>query len=130
MEELKNLRDIKPIVQIPDNSLYIFIAIIITLLIAAAIVATLLKRKMRKPKRFIKTPLELAKERIKNINYSDAKSVTYTFLEDVSQFVNEKNKAEFEAIAKELQAFKYKKDIPPMSNELIERIKKFIKGIK
>jgi len=130
MNELKNLKDIKDIVAIPDNSLYILIALVVAVIIVAIVVALILKRKFRKRRRFIKSEAELAKERIDALDFSNTKEVVYTFIEDVSHFVNEANKADYEAILKELEPFKYKKEVGQISDELKREIKEFIKGIK
>jgi len=130
MNELKNLKDIKDIVAIPDNSLYILIALIVAVVIVATVVAVILKQKFRKRRRFIKSEAELAKEKIDAIDFSNTKEVVYTFIEDVSHFVNDANRAKYEAILKELEPFKYKKEVGQIGDELKRRIKEFIKGIK
>jgi len=130
MDELKNLKDIKPPVEISDYSLWVFIAVILLALVIFATVAYILKRKLRKKRRFFKSDLELAKERIEAIDYSNPKSVAYTFIEDVSKFVEPNRSQEYNSILRELEDYKYKKEVPQMSKELQAKIKNFIKGIK
>ena len=130
MDELKNLKDIKPPVEISDYSLWVFIAVILLALVIFAIVAYILKRKLRKKRRFFKSDLELARERIEAIDYSNPKSVAYTFIEDVSKFVEPNRSQEYNSILRELEDYKYKKEVPQMSEELQAKIKNFIKGIK
>jgi len=130
MDELKNLKDIKPPVEISDYSLWVFIAVILLALALFAIVAYILKRKLRKKRRFFKSDLELARERIEAIDYSNPKSVAYTFIEDVSKFVEPNRSQEYNSILRELEDYKYKKEVPQMSKELQAKIKNFIKGIK
>ena len=130
MDELKNLKDIKPPVEISDYSLWVFIAVILLALALFATVAYILKRKLRKKRRFFKSDLELARERIEAIDYSNPKSVAYTFIEDVSKFVEPNRSQEYNSILRELEDYKYKKEVPQMSEELQAKIKNFIKGIK
>jgi len=130
MDELKNLKDIKPPVEISDYSLWVFVAVILLALVIFAMVAYILKRKLRKKRRFFKSDLELARERIEAIDYSNPKSVAYTFIEDVSKFVEPNRSQEYNSILRELEDYKYKKEVPQMSKELQAKIKNFIKGIK
>jgi len=127
---MEQLRDIKGIVEVHDTSLWQLLALVALLLLTAALAGYFLKRKMRKKRRFRKTAAELAQERIEAIDYSDPKNVAYTFIEDVAHFVDEKSKAEYDAIVRELEPYKYKKEVPPLDEALKERIKAFIKGIR
>jgi hypothetical protein len=45
-------------------------------------------------------------------------------------FVDETNQEKFNQIEKELEQYKYKKDIQPLEQNIITQIKEFIKGIK
>ena len=130
MDELKNLKDIKPPVEISDYSLWALIAIILLTLFIIAIVAYILKRKFRKKRRFFKSDLELARERIEAIDYKNPKSVAYTFIEDVSKFAEPNRSVEYNSILAKLEEYKYKKDVPQMSRALQVKIKNFIRGIK
>jgi len=87
MEELKNLKDIKAPVEINDYSFIIFVSILVVLALLLVILAIYLKRKYRKKRKFFKSDLELAKERILSIDYSNPKSVVYTLSEDVIKFI-------------------------------------------
>ncbi len=126
----EQLRDIKGIVGVEDYSLWWLLALVAVLLVAGVAVFYILKRKRRKKRRFLKTPLELAREHIEAIDYSDPKSVAYTFIEDVAHFVDEKNRVAYEAIVRKLTPYKYKKEVPPLDEGLKREIKAFIKEIK
>jgi len=130
MEELKNLKDIKAPVEINDYSFIIFVSILVVLALLLVILAIYLKRKYRKKRKFFKSDLELAKERILSIDYSNPKSVVYTLSEDVIKFIEPSQKEAYNKLLKELEGFKYKKDVGSLSPEMQEKIKKFIKGIK
>ena len=129
MDELKGLKDIKDIVEIDTfNPIWLLVA---TLLILVAIFLFFyLKKRLKKRRRFKLTLKEEAMNRIKNINWEDEKSITYTFIEDVKEFINEKNRNKYEDIKAKLEEFKYKKEVPKMKESLKDEIKAFIKGIK
>ena len=124
---MQGLKDIKPIVEINDHSFVLFV-----IYIASAIVIFLLllfiftqykKRKRNNPK-------TKAMQKLKNMNFSDSKKSAYCFSKNAILFINQKNQELFEEIEKELINFKYKKDeeIAPFSQELIEKMKKFIRA--
>ena len=127
-QTLAQLKDIKGNVAIPDNSLFIFIAIVASILL---IITFGLYKYFTRIKRSKKpTQNELALKRLKAIDFSNPKAAIYIFSIDGDRFVNETNKAEFKAIQEALAPYKYKKEIPPFPKELQDRIKEFIKGVK
>jgi len=127
---MEKLRDIKGVVTVHDNSLLILIVTVVTVLAVIAAAAYFMKRRMRKKHRFMKTPEELARERIEAIDFDDPKSVAYTFIEDVAHFVDEKRRSAYEAIVHELEPYKYKKEVPQIDPRLREKIEKFIREIR
>jgi flagellar biosynthesis/type III secretory pathway M-ring protein FliF/YscJ len=127
---MEQLRDIKGIVEVHDTSLWQLLVLVLLLLAIAVFLAFYLKRKMRKKRRFRKTEAQIAKERIDAIDYNDPKNTAYTFIEDVAHFVDEENKTAYDAIVKELEPYKYKREVPPLDASLKARIEAFIKGIK
>ena len=127
---MEQLRDIKGIVEVPDYSLWWLLGLIVAGIVLAVAAVWFFRRKRRKKRRFLKTPEELARERIEAIDYDDPKSVAYTFIEDVVHFVDEKNRERYEALVQELTPYKYKKEVPPLDEGLKRRIAQFIKEIK
>jgi hypothetical protein len=125
---MEGLRDIKDIVTVHDNSLWILLAIVAGVILLSFLAIYLFKNRRIRKKR--KTPKELAKERLKSIDFSDTKSAVYTFCEDGELFVDEKSKEAFENIVNRVQEYKYKKDIPDLDEEIKENIKRFIGGIR
>jgi predicted membrane protein len=125
---MEGLRDIKDVVAVHDNSLWIFLSLVIAVVLLLALAIYLFKNRRIRKKR--KTPKELAKERLKSIDFSDTKGSIYTFCEDGEMFVDENNRSFFEDIVKETQTYKYKRDIPDLDEALKEHMKKFIGGIK
>ena len=127
---MEKLRDIKGVVEVHDNSLIVLIVTVVAVLLLAAAAGYFMKRKMRKKRRFRKTAKELARERIEAIDFDDPKSVAYTFIEDVGQFVDAQRKTQYETLVKALEPYKYKKEVPPLDAGLKEKIRKFIKEIR
>jgi len=117
-EALKNLKDIKPNIQLHD---YLFLlTVAVAVLLAAAALMFFLKK--RKPDPHL--------EALKNLDFSDSKKTAYAFGEHARHFVDEKNKELFEEIQKELQNYKYKPRVAPLSKETVEKIKLFTGRLK
>ncbi len=122
---IKGLKDIKPIVQIPDNSLIILSVISFVVLIALVLLYLLLKP--RRKRRAKPTPRELNLEKLKNIDFSNDKEIAYTFTTLAGQFLD---KEIYDKIVSKLNIYKYKKDTPLMTKELKQEIQKALGGIK
>jgi len=125
---LSQLKDIKPIVTVDDMSLYYLILLISFIVLIVIFAAYKYFTKVRKTKKL--TAKQIAFTKLKNLDYTDTKEIVYSFSVDGFLFVNEKNQVEFTKIEKELENFKYKKDVEDLPKEIIEEIKNFIKGIK
>ncbi len=128
---MQELRDIKGIVAIEDDSLLLLFGMsVAVVLLFVGVLLYFRFRKRRVKRRFKKSKFELAKERIENIDFDDSKSVAYTFIEDVSTFVDDKDKEVYEKLVQKLEPYKYKKEVPTMDEKLKSEIKMFIKDIK
>ena len=125
MEELK---DIKGIIEVPDYSLWILLSIIACVVFCLIILIYFFKNRRKKRKK--PTLKQIAMKNLKEIDFDDTKSAVYTFCENFQYFIDEKNKESFEKLQKELEIFKYKKDIEKLSDEQRNRIKSMIKEIK
>jgi hypothetical protein len=126
----EQLRDIKGIVEVQEYSLWWLLGLIAVLLATGMLLYYFLRLRGRKKRRFRKRPREIAREHIEAIDYSDPKSVAYTFIEDVAHFVDEDNRAAYEAIVQKLTPYKYKKEVPPLDAGLRREIEAFIRRIK
>ncbi len=124
---MQGLRDIKGPVEVADHSLLYLIGAVAVVAVLLSVVFYLAKRRRRVRYRFLKTPKELAAERIAKIDFDDPKSVAYTFIEEVAHFVNDANRARYEAIVEKLTPYKYKKEVPPLDPKLRREIEAFIK---
>jgi len=124
------LKDIKPIVDINDNSLYILIGLIIAILLVVGVISYFLYRKyVIKQRRYRKTKEYKAKEALKNIDFNDTKKAVYDFSKYSQVLAEAKNINELNNILKELEKYKFKKDVEPLNSIDIKRMKKFIKEV-
>ncbi len=124
MNELKGLRDIKGIVQVPDMSFYIFIAlVIIGVLIALSLVIYLLgiikKRKKSKRKLYI--------QKLKSIDTKNSKKAAYLITKYARKLAKTKEeKGILDQLLKELERYKYVKNAPPFDEESKKYLKLFL----
>ena len=125
---MEKLRDIKDIVEVPDHSLAILLGLITLALLIIAVGLYLFKNRRRRRKK--PTVKEIAFQRLNSIDYNNAKEVVYIFEAEVEAFLNEQNRKIFNELKEELKIYKYKKDIPPLDEQRVKKIKRFIKGLK
>ena len=125
MEELK---DIKDIVEVHEYSFFILMGLTVFIVLLLSLAVYFFKNRRRRRKKI--TAKERALEKLKKMDFSDTKSVVYTFEEQGRLFLNEKNQEKFDSITKELTVYKYKKDIPPLDANVEKRIKRFIGELK
>ena len=125
MEELK---DIKGIIEVPDYSLWILLSIIVCVIFSLVLAIYFFKNRRKKRKK--PTLKQIAMKNLKEINFDDTKCAVYTFCENFQYFIDEKNKESFEQLQKELEIYKYKKEIEKLSDKEKNRIKNMIKEIK
>jgi hypothetical protein len=121
MDLLKQLKDIKPNVQIIDYQFYIFIAVS---LIGVLLIFYMLLRFLRKKE---PNPYLL---KLKNLDFGDSKKTAYRFSEYAKHFVNEENRVFYDEIVKELEKYKYRPVVDDLDKETVRKIKKFIEDIK
>jgi len=129
MNELK-LKDIKPIVDISDNSLYMLIALIAAIVIVVGAVSYILYRKYAiAQRRYKKSEIYRAKEALKNIDFSKTKDAVYSFSKYAQFLATKEQQKSLEPILQDLQKYKFKKDIESLKTKDIEAMKKFIKEV-
>ena len=125
---MEGLRDIKDIVEVQEHSLAMLIALIVAVLFFLGVILYLFKNRRRRRKK--PTAKEIALQKLQNIDYSNPKDVVYTFEAEGELFVNEKNQEDFENIKKELEIYKYKRDVPSLDEGVKKEIEQFIKGLR
>jgi len=125
---MEELRDIKDIVEVTDHSLLMLVGLSVALLLLLALGFYLFANRRRRRKK--QTPREMALERLRGLDFGDTKSVVYTFESDGRLWTTQKNQEAFDEIEKELYIYKYKREIPPLDEEIEKKIKSFIKELK
>ena len=125
---MENLKDIKDIVEVSEYSLFIVIGLAIFCLLAIFLAIYFFRNRRKRRKK--PTTKEIALKKLNTIDYSNTKEVVYSFEEHINLFIDEKNQIDFDNIKKELEIYKYKKDIPPLDTDVEKKIKAFIKGLK
>jgi len=124
MNELKGLRDIKDIVNVPDMSFYIFLALVIVgALIALSLVIYLLgvikKRKKSKRKLYI--------QKLKSVDIKDSKKAAYLITKYARKLAKTKEeKGILEQLLKELERYKYVKNASPFDEDSKKYLRLFL----
>jgi len=125
---MEELRDIKGFVEVPDESFFYLVlsgfALGLLLTFLAWFIFRLLKPK-RKSKRL--SPKELAKLELKKIEFTDTKEAVYSFSEN-TQVVSPEHPALLDLLPK-LEVYKFKKEVPELSSEDIEKMKSIIREL-
>ncbi len=131
MNELDKLKDIKPPVEV-EGSFWLFLILIILSLLLFGAIGYFLYKFLKRRKKRKKTKRELALDALREIDFKDTKKAVYDFTENAFLLVegNMEKEKKLKDILKELEIYKYKKDIPPLSKEHIKMMKNFIKEIK
>jgi hypothetical protein len=124
MNELKGLRDIKDIVQIPDMSFYIFLTLLavgalVVVSLAIYIIGIIKKRKKSKRKLYIK--------RLKSVNLKDSKKAAYEITKYARALAETKEeKGILEQLLRELEKYKYIKNPPEFDGMSKKYLKLFL----
>ncbi|SFP75684.1 hypothetical protein [Hydrogenimonas thermophila] len=119
------IRDIKPLLPIPDISIYFFIVIVgITIVVFIAVLIFIWKwwqkHKTSNPR------IEWLRE-LDRMDYSNSKKVAYIMTKYGRLLAEDKRREEIlEQLIPRLEKYKYKKDVPPLDDETKRYIKLFI----
>lgn len=123
MPEQLPLRDIKPIVEVPDHSLWLFAALVAAAVLAVALLLFWLrrrKRRVRDPKR------SEALRRLEAIDYRETKKAVYDFSLLGHFVVTPQTEPTFRALLAQLEAYKFQKRVPPLEDALRSQMQAFI----
>jgi hypothetical protein len=115
------IRDIKPNVEIVDIYFYLFLFFFTFVIVSLVI---LIYKFLTQKKPSVK---QKAYEEIKNFDYTDSKKVAYSFKELAKPLINEENQNLYDEINKDLEAYKYKPNVPAISDEIKEKIENFLR---
>ena len=123
-ELLSKLHDIKPLVEIPDNSFFIFIILIfLGILILISIVFFIIKIVKNRKKSDRKKYFEI----LENIDFSESKQSAYIITKYTRLLArNEREKRLCEELIEELDNYKYKKEVEIIDNKIKAKFSNFM----
>jgi len=125
MEELK---DIKGLVDVPDDSLmHLLLSLGGGVLLIVLLLGLLWWRRKPKRRRQRISPQERAKAQLQAIDFADTKESVYAFSEATQQ-LNPHHQG-LQELLKELEQYKYQREVPRLSEEHKASMKKIIKEI-
>ncbi len=133
---MSGLKDIKPLVVVPDISIYYFWGIVILTILTISMLFYFLFKNSRRyivrgQKDRVLLQKNLALEKILNLNYEDSKSCVYDFTLLSSYLIKDKEtKILRDEILKRIYKYKYKKDTPELPDSVIEMMKKFVSKVE
>lgn len=123
-ELLKKLNDIKPLVEIPDNSFFIFIVLVfILILLFITIVFFIIKLLKNRKKNTRKFYFEI----LKNVDFNNSKNAAYTITKYSRLLVkNEREIRLCNELVDELSIYKYKKNVPKIDDKIKAKFENFM----
>jgi len=125
---MQGLKDIKPLMTVPDHSLLMLLSLVVGLLLLALGLYFWLKKPTRKRRRRL-SKREQAAENLKALDFSDTKEAVYNFSENMHVLTDENENETFHKLLEKLEVYKYKKEVPPLSEsdkqEMIKMIKEY-----
>ncbi len=122
---MSELRDIKPLLEIPDFSFFAYLAALLLGFFAFAFLfyklfVLLFKKRIDEKKMMIKE--------LKELDFKDSKRAAYKITKYGRELIYDDRSLEiFEELVKRLGRYKYKKRVPAMDRETIQLINLFIK---
>lgn len=123
-ELLGKLHDIKPIIEIPDNSFFIFILLIF---IAFLLFLTLIFFMIKLIKNRKKNQRKIYFETLKNIDFNNSKNAAYTITKYSRLLArNERELRLCDELVDELSKYKYKKEVPKISDKIKAKFENFM----
>lgn len=121
---IDQLKAIKPIVSIPDNSLIYLLIIVFVLLIALLMIIKFWIKKLKSSKNYLR---KNALRQLQNLDFTNPKIVAYDFNRYANFLLNDYNQKQYEQIQNMLIDYKYKKQVGVLSDDLITKIREFIR---
>ncbi len=116
----EELRDIKPLLEIPDSSYYIYLAIVgVLAILGLSIIYFLVKRFILNRK---ESQEQKYFKRLKSIDWSDAKSSAYLVTYLGRKLAKDKRAKEiYSQILPMLEKYKYRAKVPPVDDETLRQ---------
>jgi len=125
---MEQLKDIKGLVEVTDFSLYYLLGLVGVGAVLMILLALLIyKRVSRKD---VMTQQQLAINLLEKFKVDDAKESAYTFSHLAQYAVNEDQREALQELLRELEPYKYKKEVPDLDPDLKKRLEKFVKEVR
>jgi hypothetical protein len=124
---MEELRDIKGLVDVTDYSLYYLLGIVGVTVIVITLLGFLLYKRLTKKE--LLTQQEMAINLLQKFEFGDAKKSAYAFSHLAQYAVNETQRQELEQLLVELEAYKFKKEVPVLDEELKAKMHAFMKEV-
>ncbi len=118
---MDELRDIKPLLEIPDNSYYIFLALVFIAVGMVMLMIGLLIKKFWKKKAINMQKVYF--EEFKNLDWTNVKASAYeaTELGRKLTLKNDRAKEIYTQLIPMLEAYKYKKEVPLLDKDTLKQ---------
>ena len=125
---MEQLRDIKGLVEIPFPTLWLIIAALAVVCLLALGAYLWYCSCQRKKTHSVRANALLA---LKQMDFSDAKEAAYLFTHNGYLVLGENSLhvKNFEAIIQDLEAYKFKKEVPSLDEAMMSRMQAFIKEV-
>jgi hypothetical protein len=125
MNDLAKLKDIKSVefIAVDFTTYYIAFGLFVLFILFSYLIYFYIKNSNKKP-----TKKQIAKEYLKKMDFqNDSKTIAYDFTLNAKICLNEKFEDEYNGIVSKLEAYKYKKEVQNIPNELKDDMKEYIK---
>lgn len=121
---MDKLVDIKGFVDIPDASLYIFLAIVIFTILVLIFLGLKIYRYFSNSKKDLKL---ISREKLTNLDFKNSKDTAYTISKYAPFLVENDAQKEFlDEFLQSLAIYKYQKTVPEFTKEDMEKLKTFM----
>jgi len=121
------LKDIKPIVDVPDHSLWLLAALVTGALL---LVAALALWAVRRRKGRIDRKRQEALRRLDALDYGDTKAAVYDFSLLGHFVVTPTTEAAFASLLSDLEPYKFRATVPALDEALRARMQAFVKEVR
>ena len=122
---MPKFHDIKPLVEIPDYSFYLYVLFILVATTLAAVLVYLLIRLLSRKKENSRAQIL---RRLRGLDMSDAKKVAYEITKYGRYIVTDESRARiYEDLVRKLTRYKYKKEVPPLDEDIKKEIRLFLR---
>ena len=115
------LRDIKPLLEIPDNSYYLFLMLVFLFIALLLVIIGFLVKKFWKKK---KVDMQVVYfHHFKKLDWKNVKHSAYeaTYLGRLLTLENERAKEIYEQLLPMLERYKYQKEVPAVDEETLKQ---------